>query len=61
MVKFIGEGLDGAIDRFCNAVAEGKREEGFIAGGKGDELEFAETVGNLGACQLVNLPLLLAF
>lgn len=38
VVEFIGEGVDGAIDGFCDAVAEGEREEGFVAGWEGDVL-----------------------
>lgn len=47
MVEFIGEGVDGAVDRLGDAVAQRKREEGLVADGEGDVLEFAEIIGDL--------------
>lgn len=47
MVEFIGEGADGAVDRLGDAVAQRKREEGLVADGEGDVLEFAEIIGDL--------------
>ena len=44
VVEFIGEGVDGAVDCFWDAVAQGEGEEGFVAGWEGDVLEFSETV-----------------
>lgn len=44
VVEFIGEGGDGAGDGFGDAIAEGEWEEGLVAGGEGDVLEFSEAV-----------------
>jgi hypothetical protein len=47
VVKFIGEGVDGAVYGFGDAVAEGERGGGLFACWEGDELEFPEVVGYL--------------
>lgn len=44
VVEFIGEGVDGAVYCFWDAVAQGEGEEGFVAGWEGDVLEFSEAV-----------------
>ena len=44
VVEFIGEGVNGAVDCFWDAVAEGEGEEGFVAGWEGDILKFSEAV-----------------
>jgi hypothetical protein len=47
VVEFIGEGIDGARLGLGRGEGEGEREEGLVAGGEGNILEVAETVGNL--------------
>lgn len=44
VVELIGEGVDGAIDRFGGAVAEGEWCGGLFACREGDELEFSQVV-----------------
>jgi hypothetical protein len=47
VVELVGERADGAIDCLCHAVAEGKREEGLVAGWEGNVLQLAEIVCDL--------------
>lgn len=49
MVEFVGEGGDGAGYCFRDAVAEGERTGGFVAGIEGDILKFALAVSDLFA------------
>lgn len=41
MVHFVWEGVDGAVYGFGDAVAEGERKRGLLAGWEGDVLHFA--------------------
>ena len=50
VVEFIGERVDGAVDCFWDAVAQGEGEEGLVAGWEGDILEFSEAVCYLYFC-----------
>lgn len=47
MVKRVGEGADGASYCFGDAVVEGERAGGLVAGWEGDVLEFSCRVGDL--------------
>lgn len=47
MVHLIGEGVDGACYCFGDAVVEGERAGGFVAGHEGDVLELAEIISDL--------------
>jgi hypothetical protein len=47
VVELVRERADGAIDCFCHAVAECKREEGLVAGWEGNVLQLAEIVCDL--------------
>ena len=47
VIQFIGEGVDGAVDGFGDAVLKGEREGGLVAGGKRDKLQFSEIIGDL--------------
>lgn len=47
MVQLIGEGVDGACYCFGDAVVEGERAGGFVAGHEGDVLEFTEIISDL--------------
>lgn len=49
VVEVVGEGGDGAGYCFGDAIAEGERSSGFVAGVEGDILEFALAVSDLFA------------